>query len=229
MHKEYWSVIKKEFINPHSLPIVKISYFLCNFLRLITFTGVIRLLLLVTNFYKESSFRSFVSVKSLLLFPILIISNMVFKPDSEYFFWFNCYILWDVFIINVWIFLFQQSGKSLSEKDDDIRLIILLFFQFLAVVTAFAGIFLFLFYSETDCLSTDALDFPSAFYYSLVTFTTLGYGEIYPVTNLGRLFIIFELIFGMIFMLLFFSVVLNNLHFKWDEQIKAEPKKASKK
>ena len=46
-----------------------------------------------------------------------------------------------------------------------------------------------------------ALDGPlEAVYYSAVTFTTLGYGDIYPKGNLGRCFVIAELGFFVLFL-----------------------------
>lgn len=41
-------------------------------------------------------------------------------------------------------------------------------------------------------------NFLSAFYYSIVTFTTLGYGEITPITNVARLLVITEVCIGFV-------------------------------
>lgn len=47
------------------------------------------------------------------------------------------------------------------------------------------------------------------FYYSLVTIATVGYGDIYPTMWISRLFAIFEIMFGLGFALLLFTMLIS--------------------
>ncbi|MHA7847814.1 ion channel [Serratia sp. D1N4] len=48
-------------------------------------------------------------------------------------------------------------------------------------------------------------------YFTCVTITTLGYGDIYPVTSIGRVAIIFESLLGFVMMSLFVSAFINKV------------------
>jgi uncharacterized protein YjbI with pentapeptide repeats len=52
-------------------------------------------------------------------------------------------------------------------------------------------------------------DIFAPFYYSVVTFTTLGFGDIIPVNGLARLFVTFEVIFGYLMLGALISILAN--------------------
>jgi uncharacterized protein YjbI with pentapeptide repeats len=54
-------------------------------------------------------------------------------------------------------------------------------------------------------------DFVAALYYSIVTFTTLGFGDIYPITTEGRIAIIVEVLLGYITLGLLLAVLANTV------------------
>lgn len=58
---------------------------------------------------------------------------------------------------------------------------------------------------------------PSTFYWSIVTITTVGYGDIYPITNLGKLFAGFTMILGIILIALPITIISTNFARTWDE------------
>jgi len=75
------------------------------------------------------------------------------------------------------------------------RWLLLALLGVLQVPTCFAVLFLARGYDFCPPI-TDPL---TAFYQSLLTFTTLGYGEIHPVSSAGRLVVAVELLFFLIF------------------------------
>jgi len=53
-----------------------------------------------------------------------------------------------------------------------------------------------MYYAEHDAQPGKFPDIPSAAWWAVVTLTTVGYGDVYPITALGRLFASFVAIFG---------------------------------
>jgi uncharacterized protein YjbI with pentapeptide repeats len=53
------------------------------------------------------------------------------------------------------------------------------------------------------------------FYYSIVTFTTLGYGEIHPVTSIGQIIVIFEVLIGYVVLGLFVFLISRKIDTKY--------------
>jgi hypothetical protein len=51
------------------------------------------------------------------------------------------------------------------------------------------------------------LDLLTGLYFSIVTFATVGYGDIYPVSNTARMFVSSEILFSLAFTVAVFSVI----------------------
>jgi len=64
-------------------------------------------------------------------------------------------------------------------------------FGYFSVIFIFAAI-----YSECDSCINEQLDFAKSIYFSIVTITTLGYGEIHPINKLGYLLTSIETLTG---------------------------------
>lgn len=78
-------------------------------------------------------------------------------------------------------------------------------------------IFALLFYNLNNPLIsyntelTKNIDFFDAYYFSTITFFTVGYGEIYPIDQAGRLFAILEGYIGLLYNLLFSGFLLHEI------------------
>lgn len=53
------------------------------------------------------------------------------------------------------------------------------------------------------------------FYYSIVTFTTLGYGEIHPINSVGQLYVIIEVLIGYVILGLFVFLISRKIDTKY--------------
>jgi len=51
----------------------------------------------------------------------------------------------------------------------------------------------------------------AALYFSVTTLTTLGYGDLTPSTSVGRLLVVFEVVFGLLMFSLFASILIRRL------------------
>ncbi len=65
-------------------------------------------------------------------------------------------------------------------------------------------------YSKDDRIITGLAE---AFYFSTATFTTLGFGDIVPITVHGRWMVVFESLLGMTHMVVFILLFLRNVDF----------------
>jgi len=90
------------------------------------------------------------------------------------------------------------------------RWVILVFLNLAEIVLYFAVLYLKLGHGF-EAPITDRL---TAVYQSLLTFTTLGYGEIYPVIPAAKLLVMFHLVYFIIFVLMVASVVFSSVKVK---------------
>lgn len=90
---------------------------------------------------------------------------------------------------------YSKAVKRFTESFHIIREEILLFFMLTSVIlfiTA-SGIY----YFENEAQPENFSSIFDSFWWSIVTLTTVGYGDIYPVTTGGRIFTIFILFIGL--------------------------------
>ena len=88
------------------------------------------------------------------------------------------------------------------------------------IIPVFATVFLFL-PTETWSANSDLENWWDCLYFSMVTITTLGFGDIAPITTLGRLLVAIETVSGVLFIGLF----LNALSLQQSKIISEEEKK----
>ena len=82
-----------------------------------------------------------------------------------------------------------------------------------------------IYYCESEAESTDFTSIPGTFWYTIVTMTTVGYGDLTPVTVAGKIFSALCAVFGICCVLAIPStIIVTNFNFFYLKQ-KAKPKK----
>lgn len=130
-----------------------------------------------------------------VLFPILILVNQ--WQHQEWVIWILGYtFLETVFYIPTLIFASDLFSRPRSYK----RSMLLLFFNYLEIAFAYA-----VFYSTADLLNKPFDHWFDAVYFSIITSSSVGYGDFYPVTVLGKFLVVTQALLFLLFIILFFN------------------------
>lgn len=134
---------------------------------------------------------------------------------------FYSYRLWEIFIVNIWMFIFRRRSQSISvfrKKENNIRFIFLLIIQYFTLIFCFAGLNRYIYFINSNSFNIIYDTSITWLYHSVVTLTTLGYGDIVPSQNAiySQISVICESLFGMLFILLFLSVIIKQLSFRYE-------------
>ncbi len=116
-----------------------------------------------------------------------------FFPNARYMLMFRSFRFIRVFrifklfsFINEGYFLMQSLKKSLNK--------ILVYFLFVLILVTCLGTLMFM--VESGVPNTEFTDLGTSVYWAIVTMTTVGYGDITPVTATGRLLSAFVMLLG---------------------------------
>ena len=106
-------------------------------------------------------------------------------------------------IFNYVLFAFERIAEATSKKTPAILAIIYIALSAIAVVILFSLIYMTIYNmipnSFTGSIGDDCISQAISFlYFSVVTFTTVGYGDILAVSNLARLIVIVEMLYTII-------------------------------
>jgi hypothetical protein len=144
---------------------------------------------------------------------LLLIGLKTSAKDSVCFVWLVVAVfrLVDVLLGSVNLIFIERE-----EREDDMgyyilarnlnRWIILVLINFAEIVVAFAILYLRIGAQFSGCGIADGT---TAVYQSMLTLTTLGYGELHPTTNVARLHVIGQLSYFVVFVLLVAPVVFS--------------------
>lgn len=117
------------------------------------------------------------------------------------------YLIWGAINYPLCI-IFIDRHKSRWEPQSYNRLLILLFVNYLQMIAGFAYLYLYtakVVRNECNNVITSGLD---ALYFSLVTITTLGFGDMKPLGSLAEFWVITEVLFGLVFLVLVVATVI---------------------
>ena len=96
--------------------------------------------------------------------------------------------------------------------------------MFSMIWVAVAAFFLggIIYYAENLFMPNETMfvDYVTAIWFMLVTFTTVGYGDVYPVSFTGRVITVVAIFFAVIFMAMPITIVGNNFQQAWEEREK---------
>ncbi len=106
------------------------------------------------------------------------------------------------------IFRYSNPFTGLSHSFERDRLLFMLAFSFLMSQVLLGGLTLYFVESRTN---PDISSFADAAWYALVTITTVGFGDIRPVTGLGRIISGILMIGGMFTLAMFAGIVSHSL------------------
>ncbi|HEY0091676.1 MAG TPA: potassium channel family protein [Flavobacterium sp.] len=143
--------------------------------------------------FKNLAVETYVVLKTILPFVFLITgayTNRFVVLTAAYF------LFETVLYVTTLIFVSDIFAKPRSYR----RSVLLLYFNYLEIVFAFAVI-----YGGLDLLNENADSITDFIYFSFVTSATIGYGDIYPVTDLGKAVVAFQSIVFLIFIVLFLN------------------------
>lgn len=117
----------------------------------------------------------------------------IFFPGLRYFSVFRTFRLIRVFRV-LKLFTFINEGTLLLESIRKSMTKIIVYFLFVVVLVCIIGTMMFM--VENGQKGTQFTDIPTSIYWAIVTLTTVGYGDITPITGFGRFLSGFVMILG---------------------------------
>jgi len=143
--------------------------------------------------YRDLALDFYVLLK--VSFPILILVNQ--WQSYHFVVWIMIYVLLETILyIPTLIFASDLFSKPRSYK----RSMLLLFLNYLEIIFAFAVL-----YSCGNYLNKPFNDWFDAIYYSTITSSTIGYGDFYPVTTIGKMLASIQALLFLFFVILFLN------------------------
>ncbi|MGZ5242840.1 MAG: potassium channel family protein [Bacteroidia bacterium] len=143
--------------------------------------------------WKNLAVEMYVLLKTIL--PLVFLLTGLYT--NIYVVIFIAYLLTETILyVATLIFVTDIFAKPRSYR----RSVLLLYFNYLEIVLDFAVI-----YGGLQLLSNNAISVTDFIYFSFITSATIGYGDIFPVTSLGKIVVSFQSIIFLIFIVLFLN------------------------
>jgi hypothetical protein len=115
--------------------------------------------------------------------------------------WF--YLAWRIF--SALRGIYGPDGARYFERTSIGRIIFQVTAAYILAAFCFAVLYVYIGRQDPGAFS-DRLKLGDAFYFSLVTMTTAGYGDILPKSGLARAVVCVQILFGVLYNVLFFSI-----------------------
>jgi hypothetical protein len=149
--------------------------------------------------------KAFIDTWAVGNFLLSILCLTVIPPYKNIPIIYGCVRIFEIIIVQINLFLFDQFRAATQKRPYFVtsfrRTVLLLIHNYLEIMIWFAlfyHTFYYLFDARNICLNTVL----GSFYFSLVTMTTLGYGDIIPKTQWGTLIVIIQTLIGIFMALL---------------------------
>lgn len=146
-------------------------------------------------------------------FPLLILINQ--WQHHQWIIWILIYLFLEtLFYIPTLIFASDLFGKPRSYK----RSMLLLFFNYLEIAFEYAA-----FYSVGNYLNKEFTHWFDPIYFSIVTSSSIGYGDFYPINPLGKFLVSTQSLLFLFFIVLFLNFFSTKIktkgYFDFDDSI----------
>ena len=115
--------------------------------------------------------------------------------------WF--YLIWRIF--NAIKGIYGAESTHYLERTPIWSILLEVTTAYLLATFCFSVLYVYLVRRDEAAFS-EALDLGSAIYFSVVTMTTTGYGDIAPKSGLARVLVCIQILFGLFYNILFFSI-----------------------
>ena len=149
--------------------------------------------------YQDLALDFYVLLK--VLFPFVILINN--WEHLNFVVWIMIYFLLETILyIPTLIFASDLFSKPRSYK----RSILLLFFNYLEIVVAYAVL-----YSKGDYLNKPFTNWFDAVYFSIITSSSIGYGDYFPATTIGKVLVSTQALLFLFFVVLFLNFFSNKI------------------
>lgn len=143
--------------------------------------------------YQDLALDFYVLLK--VVFPIVILINQ--WQSHQWLIWILVYVFLEtVFYIPTLIFASDLFSKPRSYK----RSMLLLFFNYLEIAFAYA-----VFYSVGIYMNKPFLHWFDSIYFSIVTSSSIGYGDYHPITPIGKFLVTTQALLFLFFIVLFLN------------------------
>lgn len=143
--------------------------------------------------YQDIALDFYILVK--VAFPLLILINH--WQNYSFVIWIMVYVLLEtVLYIPTLIFASDMFSKPRSYK----RSMLLLFLNYVEIVFAFGVL-----YSCDNYLNKPLNNWVDAVYFSTITSSSIGYGDFYPVTTIGKALVSIQALLFLFFVVLFLN------------------------
>lgn len=143
--------------------------------------------------YRDIALDFYILLK--VTFPLLILMNH--WQDYSFVIWIMVYVLLEtVLYIPTLIFASDLFSKPRSYK----RSMLLLFLNYVEIVFAFGVL-----YSCDSYLNKPFANWFDAIYFSTITSSSIGYGDFYPVTTIGKVLVSAQALLFLFFVVLFLN------------------------
>lgn len=158
----------------------------------------------IYNFYERLNiFAKYLSIVSLIIIFVLIVLTslkILYLQDTLLINFF--YIIATNLLIGLFIFV-SFKKKYIIKR---VKLVILLLSYFYLIML-YAYIYSYI-SILTNHFSKTGLEFVDYLYFSLITISTVGYGDITPITTLSKVLVMSEIIIGLVITIIGLSLVL---------------------
>jgi hypothetical protein len=152
--------------------------------------------------YQDLSVDTFVLIK--VIFPVIILYFNL-QSNNYLFFILSWFLLETLLYIPTLIFASDIFSRPRSYR----RSMLLLFFNYIEIVFSFGVI-----YARGEYLNKSFTHWFDSIYFSFITSATIGYGDFYPITAMGKFLVSLQSVIFLVFVVLFLNFFTNKVENK---------------